>query len=128
MPTLVVKWTLGCAREPFKKRIGNYNSQLQVPHSWLNAEESRDLLRESNPCEFPLSVWRLRRFSRNLVSTIQPDMVYNFLESLYPPPRPRKSVSAHLRSDPEMRLFSSNEWDLFDLVQNGVDSRGVEPG
>ena len=32
------------------------------------------------------------------------------------------------RSVPEMRLFSSNEWDLFDLVQNGVDSRGVNAG
>ena len=52
----------------------------------LNAEESRALLLESNLREFPLSVWRLRRFSRNLVSTIQPDMVQNFLESSYPPP------------------------------------------
>ena len=32
------------------------------------------------------------------------------------------------RSLPEMRLFSSNEWDLFELLQNGVDSRGVNSG
>ena len=35
----------------------------------------RALLRESNPREIALSLRRARRFPRNLVSTIQPDMV-----------------------------------------------------
>ena len=43
----------------------------------LRDVHKRAFLRESNPRELPLSVRRVRRFSRNLVSTIQPGTYIN---------------------------------------------------
>ena len=53
------------------RRFTNYRIRLRPVHN-------RAFLRESNPREIPLSVERARRFSRNLVSTIQPHMVCGY--------------------------------------------------
>ena len=42
--------------------------------------QSRALLRESNPREIALSLERTRRFSRNLLSTIQPNTVHALMD------------------------------------------------
>ena len=42
----------------------------------LKDVHKRALLRESNPREIALSVWRARRFPRNLGFTNQPDTVF----------------------------------------------------
>ena len=44
----------------------------------LNVEESACFISCDAPCEFPLSIWRARRFSRKLVSTIQTDTVSGY--------------------------------------------------
>ena len=99
--------------------------------------ESRALLRESNPCVFPLSVLRARRFSRNLVSThgMQNRQAFLYLVSppitsiLYIIKRNQKSIDELRSSTPVLVLRRVPVKEVVDVMdaENDVPLSAAKP-